>query len=69
MFVWKSLFVNNIVLKMFVDIIVGKLLQDFTHPLSMPRGLKSLFYKLNTIISLTIADLCFLFFFFVLLRD
>ena len=59
-FVWKSLFVNNIVQKMLVVIIDGKLLRDFTHPLRMHRGLKGLFHMLNAIISPTTVDLCFM---------
>jgi hypothetical protein len=49
--------------------------QDFTRPLGMPRGLKSLLHMLNAIVSPTTEDLCllvsFFFFFFsvVLLRD
>ena len=46
---------------MFVGIIIGKPLRDFTRPLGMPRGLKGLLYMLNAIDSPTKADLCFLF--------
>ena len=45
---------------MFVGVIAGKLSRDFTRPLEMPRGLKGLLYTINTIVSPTIADLCFL---------
>ena len=45
---------------MFVGVIVGKPLWDFTRPLKMPRGLKGLLHMLNAIVSPTIADLCFL---------
>jgi hypothetical protein len=44
-----------------VGIIASKPSRDFTRPLGMPRGLKSLFHTLNAIVSLTKADLCFLF--------
>jgi hypothetical protein len=57
-FVWKSLFVNNIVL---VDIISGKPSRDlFTCPLGSPRGLKDLLHMLNAIVSPTKEDLCFM---------
>jgi hypothetical protein len=59
-FVWKSLFVNNIVPKMFVGIITGKPSRDFTRPLGMPRGLKGLLHMLNAIVSPTTVDLCFM---------
>jgi hypothetical protein len=36
-FEWKFMFVNDIVLKMFVGIIAVKPSQDFTHPLWMLR--------------------------------
>ena len=35
--------------------------RDFTRPLGMPRSLKGLLHMLNAIVSLTTADLCFLF--------
>ena len=57
---WKSLFVDNIVLKMFVGIIAGKRSQDFTRLLGMPRSLKGLLHMINAIVSPTIADLCFM---------
>jgi hypothetical protein len=46
---------------MFVGIIASKPSQDFTRPLGAPRDLKGLLHMLNTIISPTTADLCFLF--------
>jgi hypothetical protein len=55
-FVWKFMFVNNIVLKMFVDIIIVKPSRDFTRPLGMPRGLKGLLYMLNAIVSPMTTD-------------
>jgi hypothetical protein len=58
--VWKSLFVDNIMLKMFMGIIAGKSSQDFTHPLGMPMGLKGLLHILNAIISPTTTDLYFM---------
>jgi hypothetical protein len=60
MFAWKSLFVNNIVPKMFVGIIAGKPSRDFTGLLGMPRGLKGLLHMLNVIVSPTTTDLCFM---------
>jgi hypothetical protein len=45
---------------MFVGIISGKPLRDFTRPLGSPRGLKGLLHTLNAIVSPTKADLCFL---------
>jgi hypothetical protein len=57
---------------MFLGIIAGKPSRGFTCPLGMPRGLKDLLHMLNAIVSLTIVDLCFMFwcvFHFVLLRD
>jgi hypothetical protein len=47
--------------KMFVGIIAGKPLRDFTRLLGMPRGLKGLLPMLNAIVSPTTTDLCFLF--------
>jgi hypothetical protein len=44
-----------------MGIIAGKPSRDFTHPLGMLRGLKGLLHMLNAIVSLTKADLCFLF--------
>jgi hypothetical protein len=44
-----------------VGIISGKPSRDFTHLLGMPRGLKGLLHMLNTIVSPTKADLCFVF--------
>jgi hypothetical protein len=38
---------------MFVGIIIGKPLRDFTHPLGSPRRLKSLLHTLNAIVHLT----------------
>jgi hypothetical protein len=46
---------------MFVGIIFGKPSRDFTRPLGMPNGLNDLLHMLNAIVSLTKADLCFLF--------
>jgi hypothetical protein len=46
--------------------------RDFTRPLGMPRGLKSLLHMLNAIVSPTTEDLCLLlscYFSVVLLRD
>jgi hypothetical protein len=45
---------------MFVGVIAGKPSLDFTRLLGMPRGLKGLLHTLNTIVSPTTADLCFL---------
>jgi hypothetical protein len=56
-------FVNDIVLKMFVSVTAVKSSRDFTRPLGMLRGLKGLLHMLNAIISPTIADLCLLFWF------
>jgi hypothetical protein len=42
--------VDNIMMTMSVDIIPDKLSRNFTHPLEMPRGLKSLLYTLNAIV-------------------
>ena len=64
MFVWKFMFANNLVLKMFVGVIVGKPSRDFTCLLGMPRGLKGLLYTLNPIVSSTTADLCLLLLFY-----
>jgi hypothetical protein len=65
----KFVFVNDIVLKMFVGIIAIKPVQDFTRPLGMRRGLKSLLHMLNAIVPPMIVDLylllsfCFSFYF------
>ena len=45
---------------MFVGVITGKPLRDFTRSLRMPRGLKGLLHTLNAIVSPTTVDLCFL---------
>jgi hypothetical protein len=37
-FVLKSLFVNNIIFKMFVGVIANKPSRDFTRSLRMPKG-------------------------------
>ena len=44
MFKWKFVFVNDIVLKVFVGIIAIKPSRDFTRPLWMPMGLKGLLH-------------------------
>jgi hypothetical protein len=49
-----------------VSVIPGKPSRDFTRPLGIPRGLKGLLHTLNAIVSPTKADLCFLFFYFIL---
>ena len=46
---------------MFMGVIASKPSQDFARPLEMPTGLKGLLHMLNAIVSLTTADLCFLF--------
>jgi hypothetical protein len=46
---------------MFVGIISGKPLQDFTRPLGSARALKDLLHMLNAIVSPTTADLCCMF--------
>jgi hypothetical protein len=41
---------NNIVRTIFVGIIIGKPLRDFTRPLGSPKGLKGLLHTLNAIV-------------------
>jgi hypothetical protein len=45
---------------MFVGIISGKPLRDFTRPLGSRRDLKGLLHTLNAIVSPTKEDLCFM---------
>jgi hypothetical protein len=45
---------------MFMGIISGKPSRDFKRPLGSPSGLKGLLHMLNTIVSPTKEDLCFM---------
>jgi hypothetical protein len=45
---------------MFLGVIAGKPSQDYTYPLGMPGGLNGSLHMLNTIVSPTTTNLCFL---------
>jgi hypothetical protein len=62
-FVWGFLLDWQYNTSMFVGIISGKPLQDFTCPLGSPMGLKDLLFILNAIISPMKEDLYFMLWF------